>query len=111
MRTFANNLRARAEALGLAGAEVARRAGLTERRYGNYVTGRREPDLATLQRIALVLDVSIDDLLSASARSGVPDESNLRHRLSAAAAALTDDDLALLVVQAEAIVSFRGSPD
>ena len=34
--------------LGLSDAEVARRAGLSERRYGYYATGEREPNLATL---------------------------------------------------------------
>lgn len=64
MGPFATNLRTRAEELGLSNAEVARRAGLSERRYGNYVSGRREPDLATLVRIAQVLDSTPDQLLS-----------------------------------------------
>ncbi len=58
MESFASNLKQRAVDLGLSNAEVARRAGLTERRYGNYITGRREPDLATLVRIASVLESS-----------------------------------------------------
>ena len=39
---------ASARELGLSDAEVARRAGLSERRYGYYATGEREPNLATL---------------------------------------------------------------
>ena len=52
-----------ARALGLSDAEVARRAGLSERRYGHYVTGRNEPDLATLLRLCKTLNVSPNDLL------------------------------------------------
>ena len=64
MEPFASNLRKRAEELGISNAEAARRVGLSERRYGNYVAGRREPDLATLVRIAAVLETSPDRLLS-----------------------------------------------
>lgn len=64
MELFAANLRKRAEELGLSHAEVARRAGLSERRYGNYVSGRREPDLATLVKIATVLATTANDLLA-----------------------------------------------
>src|ERR1700750_3131263 len=45
-------LAARARELGLSNAEVARRAGLSERRFGNYVTDTREPDLHTLTILA-----------------------------------------------------------
>ena len=41
------SIRERARELGLSDAEVARRAGLSERRYGYYATGEREPNLAT----------------------------------------------------------------
>ena len=51
MRIFAQRIRERARELGLSDAEVARRAGLSERRYGYYATGEREPNLATLVRI------------------------------------------------------------
>lgn len=49
--------------LGLSDAEVARRAGLSARRYGNYVQGLREPDLATLVRISRALQTTPDALL------------------------------------------------
>jgi transcriptional regulator with XRE-family HTH domain len=51
MDLFAKRLRERARQLQLSDAEVARRAGLAERRYGHYVRGMREPDYATLVRI------------------------------------------------------------
>ncbi|MGE5517260.1 MAG: helix-turn-helix domain-containing protein [Bacteroidota bacterium] len=64
METLSRNLRRRAKDLGLSDAEVARRAGLSERRYGHYVTGTREPDFATFLRICEVLAVTPNDLLS-----------------------------------------------
>lgn len=64
METLSRNLRRRAKELGLSDAEVARRAGLSERRYGHYVSGTREPDFATFMRICEVLTVTPNDLLS-----------------------------------------------
>ena len=63
MQVFSNRLRLEAKALGLPDAEVARRAGLSERRYGNYVAGIREPDLATLVKIAAALSTTPNRLL------------------------------------------------
>lgn len=103
MEPFATNLRKRAALLGISNAEVARRAGLTERRYGNYVTGQREPDFATLVRIATVLQSSPNDLIGFDA--AVPPESELLGRLTAAASLMSPRDLELVVVQAEAIVA------
>lgn len=102
---FAENLRRRAEVLGLSNAEVARRAGLTERRYGNYVVGRREPDLTTLVRIAQTLSMTVDELLSDNSIEGA--KNPLRERLLVAANDLPDTDLEGLVVQAEALALRR----
>lgn len=66
METLSRNLRCRAKELGLSDAEVARRAGLSERRYGHYVAGTREPDFATFMRICEVLVVTPNDLLVAA---------------------------------------------
>jgi transcriptional regulator with XRE-family HTH domain len=63
MKIFAERLKDRAAVLGLSNAEVARRTGLSERRYGHYVSGSREPDLATLARIARALGTSPNHLL------------------------------------------------
>lgn len=71
METLSRNLRRRAKELGLSDAEVARRAGLSERRYGHYVAGTREPDFATFMRICEVLAVTPNDLLSEQ-NTGVP---------------------------------------
>lgn len=104
MELFANNLRQRAEQLGLAHAEVARRAGLSERRYGNYVSGRREPDLATLVRIAQVLETTPNDLLGVST-DGRHD--TLGDKINSAASALDKPDREVLAACAEAIVRLR----
>lgn len=106
MKLFAENLRRRAEALSLSGAEVARRAGLAERRYGNYAIGRREPDLATLVRIASVLACSVDDLLSDKGPSPSPEQAR-RNRLLAAVTALPEAELKSVLVQVEALAKTR----
>jgi transcriptional regulator with XRE-family HTH domain len=68
MQVFAQRIRERARELGLSDAEVARRAGLSERRYGYYATGEREPNLATLVRICEVLAATPNDLLLAEGK-------------------------------------------
>lgn len=96
METFAANLRKRAAELGISNAEAARRIGLSERRYGNYVSGRREPDLATLVRIASVLDTSPNTLLSfAESRAGPAGavEAGPKERIRAALNVLSDQQL------------------
>ncbi|WP_315803026.1 helix-turn-helix transcriptional regulator [Bradyrhizobium sp. SZCCHNS3002] len=109
MRVLGQKLRSRAKELGLSNAEVARRAGLSERRYGFYVTGDREPDLSTLLRVCKVLATTPNILL------GVSDDGKegsiraaLVERLRMASRALSDNDLQSLVVQAEALVTHRG---
>ncbi|MCO5158522.1 MAG: helix-turn-helix domain-containing protein [Aquamicrobium sp.] len=106
MELFAANLRKRAGELGLSNAEVARRAGLSERRYGNYVSGRREPDLATLVRIASVLATTPNDLLTGQAPKEAPADL-ARQRAMAALAALRSDDLERVVVMVEALAANR----
>ncbi|MER9680363.1 helix-turn-helix transcriptional regulator [Mesorhizobium sp. M0184] len=106
MELFATNLRRRAEELGLSNAEVARRAGLSERRYGNYVSGRREPDLATLVKIAAVLASSPNDLLVDQQRATVPDELE-RERAAAALVVLEGEDLRRARIIVEALAAER----
>ena len=106
MELFASNLRKRAEQLGISHAEVARRAGLSETRYGNYVSGRREPDLATLVRIASVLATTPNDLLSSSVPATTSDEL-ARQRTVAALTALRADDLERIAIMVEALAAER----
>ena len=63
MREVGEKLQVRARELGLTDAEVARRLGLAQGRYSNYVNGAREPDLATLARICRELAITPDELL------------------------------------------------
>jgi transcriptional regulator with XRE-family HTH domain len=110
MDLFAKRLRERARQLELSDAEVARRAGLAERRYGHYVRGTREPDFATLLRICAVLDVTPNDLLLVD--TGLPRRSahaRWLSRLVAAAHKLDAADVNLAVRQVEALVEHRGS--
>lgn len=104
---FATNLRKRAEELGISNAEVARRAGLSERRYGNYVSGRREPDLTTLVRIAAVLATTPNDLLSGDNAPIGRQDNVARQRAIAALAVLPDDDLERVAVMVEALATRR----
>ncbi|MCB5202613.1 helix-turn-helix transcriptional regulator [Neorhizobium sp. T786] len=110
MEPFATNLRRRAEQLGITHAEVARRSGLTERRYGNYVSGLREPDLQTLVRIASTLDVTIDELVGAglAGRAGTTEEL-FQERISAALKALSSNELRTLLTMIEALAATRTS--
>jgi transcriptional regulator with XRE-family HTH domain len=108
MEPFATNLRRRAELLGITNAEVARRAGLTDRRYGNYVTGRREPDLSTLVRIATVLSISVDELIGMTPEKDVKTtEEIFQERINSALRALKAEDLSRLAVMIEALASSR----
>ncbi|MGO7274673.1 helix-turn-helix domain-containing protein [Rhizobium ruizarguesonis] len=108
MEPFSSNLKRRAEQLGISNAEVARRAGLSDRRYGNYITGRREPDLATLVRIASVLNVSMDELLGTNGAENVRTTDELfQERIAAALKALQSDDLQRLLVMIEALAAAK----
>ena len=105
MDTLAKNLRKRAEELGLPHAEIARRIGLSERRYAHYVAGRNEPDLATLVRIATVLETTPNELLGFGPETKRSKRSLMRDRLNAAASAMDDRELEITVIQAEAVAS------
>lgn len=106
MELFAANLKKRAEELGVSNAEVARRAGLSERRYGNYVSGRREPDLATLVRIATVLATTPNELLIGKISETAPNEL-ARQRATAALTALSTGDLERIAIMIEALAAAR----
>ena len=63
MRDIGERLQARARELGMSDTEVARRLGLAQGRYSNYVNGTREPDLATFARICRELSLTPNELL------------------------------------------------
>ena len=96
----------RAKELDLTDAEVARRAGLSPRRYGNYVTGDREPDLQTLVRICKVLATTPDQLLGfddAKSTRKKSERDRLIEKIVATAQQLNDTQLKLAVRQLQAI--------
>ena len=105
--SLAKNLKSRAQELGLTNNEVARRAELHERRYANYVIGRREPDIGTLVKIARVLQSSPNELLG-FAPVELPAKRRIwADRISAAMDAMNPGDVEAIVMQAEALVAVR----
>lgn len=110
---LAAQLRGYAKELGLSDAEVARRAGLTERQYGFYVSKARRPDsearspkLETLVKLAKVLGVTPNDLLGWGQGENRPTKrSAMKQRLSLAADNLQEAELELVVVQVEALAA------
>jgi transcriptional regulator with XRE-family HTH domain len=109
MDLFAKRLRERARLLELSDAEIARRAGLAERRYGHYVRGTREPDYATLLRICSVLNVTPNDLLIPDRSPRLSASDRWLSRLVAAGRRLDTDDVKLAVRQIEALIAHRQS--
>lgn len=107
MDLFAKRLRERARELELSDAEVARRAGLAERRYGHYVRGMREPDFETLLRICVVLDITPNDLLMLGDSPPSDEHDRWLSRLIATARQLETDDLKLAVRQVEVLAEHR----
>jgi len=104
MEIFAQRLKERAAQLGISNAEAARRCELEERRYAHYVAGRREPDLSTLVKIAAVLGTTPNWLLGLDAAgSKATVRAGLTDRLTNAAHEMSDRELKVFVVQAEAI--------
>lgn len=93
MDGFGRALRQRASEIGLSDAEVARRAGLDEGRYGNYVRDAREPDLATLVKISRVLATTPNALL------GVGTETSADYPRAVAALSALDDDGRRLAIE------------
>lgn len=106
MDVFARKLKERAEQLGISNAEAARRCDLDERRYAHYVSGRREPDLATLVKIAQTLGTTPNWLLGLSVvgTDGTA-RTNMQDRLISAAQMMPSDKLRHLVIQAEALAA------
>jgi transcriptional regulator with XRE-family HTH domain len=108
MDLFAARLRERARQLELSDAEVARRAGLSERRYGHYVRGLREPDFATLVRICTVLDVTPNDLLLADTLRRPSTQDRWLSRLASAGRKLDSETLKTAVLQVEVLLERSG---
>lgn len=109
MEVFGRKLKERAAQLGISNAQAARLCGLDERRYANYANAQREPDLATLLKIASTLDVSTDYLLGISDAVQRDDRGTLLDRLAVLASGLAENQLRTIVVQVEALALPRPS--
>ena len=81
MVPFAQNVRMRQQALGLTRAEVARRAGLSEARYGNYARGDREPDLLSIVKLSRALEATPGQLLGTEPLPAGPQAEKTREGL------------------------------
>jgi transcriptional regulator with XRE-family HTH domain len=104
METLARRLQERAQQLGISNAEAARRIGLDERRYAHYASGRREPDLATLVRIADALGTSPNWLLGVTLNTSKdPKVVALIERFANATNGMTKQEIEMCVIQAEAV--------
>ncbi|WP_422031382.1 helix-turn-helix domain-containing protein [Roseovarius sp.] len=103
MEQFGKNIRRRARELGLTDAEVARRTGVSARRYSFYVTGDREPDLATLLKICDVLRIPVDQALKSEGREPKDHVQTMIERLLSAVHSLSYDRLRMIVLSAEAL--------
>jgi len=107
MEGLGERLRARARELGWSDAEVARRVGLAQTRYANYVTDRHEPDLATFVRICSVLGASAAELLEKPAVASGAEK--LRRKVHAAVEVLDPESLAVAAVVLDGLLA-RSAP-
>lgn len=108
MEKFAKRLQDRAKQLGISNAEAARRAGLDERRYAHYASGRREPDLATLVKIADTLGTTPNWLLGVTLPSSKdPQFVALIDRFSNAANGMSINEIEMCIIQAEAVAAVK----
>jgi transcriptional regulator with XRE-family HTH domain len=61
-----DRLENRRNIIGLTQEEVANKIGVARSTYGNYESGKREPDFKTTQKIADLFEVTVDYLLGRS---------------------------------------------
>lgn len=108
MDGLGEKLRARARELGLSDVEVARRLGMSQSRYANYVVDKREPDFATFIRICRVLGTTPDLLLGfgASFEASSEDERQ-RQEIQAATLSMGTRALRTLADVADALAAQR----
>ena len=108
MSPFCKQLRARGRQLELSDAAIARRLGISQSRYTNYVNGHREPDFAMLARICRVLHTTPNELLGFQASSASSQEgARYLQRVAAAAQALSPENLRMAAVVMDAIAAHQ----
>ena len=107
MTKFAENLRARAKALGLSHVAIAERAGVTPRAFSHYVTAQREPGLETLVRISKTVGSTPNELLGVDKTedAGGDEKAQMLSRIETACGSLNETDLKLVDAVVQAIAS------
>lgn len=110
MKIFGERLKQQAQSLGISNAVAARRAGLAERRFNNYCNDEREPDLATLAKIARTLETTPNYLLGFGEVTEKGKRAQLIARLNSAARMLPDNELELVAVQLDALAAKHRLP-
>lgn len=112
MQMFARKVRERAAELGLSQAEVARRCGISERRFGHYMSDRSEPNLQVLIRISEVLDTTPNVLLGIENRPASgrrqDEPTKIKGRIAAACAVMDETSLPLALSLVEAVLAHGG---
>ena len=88
--------------MGMSGAEVARRIGVSKQAYYNYEKGDREAGYENLLKIAEVFGVSVDALLDRERKSAPADAS--RSAIIEKISKLSDDQLRRLEADLEALI-------
>lgn len=117
MDGLGDRLRQRARELGLTDSEVARRLGLSQARYANYVNDKREPDFRTFLEICRILAVSpgrlfglgeqpagLAEPVSGFAWTPPTEAETLRERIGAAAQAMNEATLKTAATVMDALV-------
>jgi transcriptional regulator with XRE-family HTH domain len=88
MLTFAETLKRRAKALGLKDAEIARRVGVSARRYGHWTLDRGEPNLELFVAICRELSITPNQALGIEPIPEMGDAD-----LNSALASLSEDEM------------------
>jgi transcriptional regulator with XRE-family HTH domain len=110
MEIFVQRLQERARELGLSQVDVARLAGLNERRFNHYARGRRQPDLATLVRIASTLKTTPNWLLGVESVTATGPRQRLEAKLNTTCQTLDDFRLGLAVTLVTALATHEEHP-
>jgi transcriptional regulator with XRE-family HTH domain len=101
-------LKARARSLKMTDADVARRVGVSQPRYANYVSDTNEPDLNTFVRICKALSTTPDEVLGVVEIASQSESDLLNARVSAATAFM---DLSRLRIAAALLDTLAKMPD
>lgn len=109
--SFRDNLRAARKAKQLTQQQVADILGVTKSTYCGYETGKRQPDVKKIKRLAEILNVPADILLETENAPAISGESMSAERMELLALVDTLDDEAVKAVLevVRAVKSLRGT--